>query len=63
MIGKNVKITRYEEDSTYDGPQVNVPRTPYHVDYTPRKVNKELKFLSRVGQKLKFIGQDFLTWQ
>jgi hypothetical protein len=53
-------VTVYEEeDSKYNGPPLLTPRTPYHVDYTPREVDKSLPFFKRVGSKLKLIGLDF----
>ena len=33
------------------------------MDYTPRTVDKDLKFFGRVGQKLRFVGEDFVQWQ
>jgi hypothetical protein len=63
LIGQKVTLKRTEEDSIYDGPPINTPRTPYHVDYTPRFADKEKKFFPRVGEKLRFIGEDFVQWQ
>lgn len=55
-------MKRTEEDSRYEGPPIVQPRTPYQVDYEPRKVDKELKFIKRAGQKLMFVGEDFFEY-
>ena len=33
-------INHYEEDSRYHGPPLINPRTPYHVEYQPRQIDK-----------------------
>jgi hypothetical protein len=45
-----MKLNRtVEEESKYDGPQLIDPKTPYHIDYTPRFADRSLKFFPRVG--------------
>ena len=51
-----------EVDSRYEGPPLFEPRTPYHIDYTPRQVDKSLKFIPRMGQKYKFIFLDTIDY-
>jgi hypothetical protein len=56
----NVKLNVNQEESKYEGPPLLEPKTPYHIDYTPRTVNPELKFLKRLITKLTYIGEDSL---
>ena len=63
MIGKPSKpLQRFEEESKYEGPEILDPKTPYHVDYAPRKVDRSQKFVKKVTEKVTYMYEDFLVY-
>lgn len=55
-------LKKTEEEARYTGPPLITPRTPYHIDYSPRKVDKDLRFKERFPLKLKYFALDFYDY-